>query len=133
MTETEAGRVNQITKEIIGAAIGVHDELGPGMLESAYEACMVYELTSTGLRVERQKVLPIVYKGTKIDCGYRMDLLVEDAVVVELKSVERIEKVHCKQLLSYLRLSGLSVGLLINFNVEYLRMGIKRIVNNLKE
>jgi GxxExxY protein len=133
MSETDAGRINQITKQIIGAAIGVHDELGPGMLESAYEACMVYELTSAGLRVERQKVLPIVYKGTTIDCGYRMDLLVEDAVVVELKSVERIEKVHCKQLLSYLRLSGLSVGLLINFSVEYLKMGIKRIVNNLKE
>jgi len=133
MAETEAARINQITKQIIGAAIGVHDELGPGMLESAYEACMVYELTSAGLRVERQKVLPIVYTGTRIDCGYRLDLLVEDTVVVELKSVERIEKVRCKQLLSYLRLSGLSVGLLINFNVEYLKMGIKRIVNNLKE
>ena len=133
MTETAAESINQITKQVIGAAIDVHDQLGCGLLESAYEACMVHELASRGLRVERQKALPVVYRGIRIDCGYRIDLLVEGAVIVERKSVERIEKVHCKQLLSYLRLSGLSVGLLINFNVEYLTRGIKRVVNDFKE
>ena len=133
MTETQADRINEVTKQIIGAAIDVHDELGPGLLESAYEECMAYELANRALPVERQKALPIVYRGHRMDCGYRIDLLVAGAVIVELKSVEKIDKVHCKQLLSYLRLSGLNVGLPINFNVEYLRTGIKRVVNNLKE
>jgi GxxExxY protein len=130
---TEASRINAITKQIIGAAISVHDELGPGMLESAYEACMVHELMQRGLRVERQKPLPLVYKGMTIECGYRLDLLVEESVIVELKSVDRIESVHSKQVLTYLKLSGIKVGLLINFNVEYLRKGLTRLVNGLEE
>jgi GxxExxY protein len=130
---TEASRINAITSQIIGAAISVHDELGPGMLESAYEACMVHELMQRGLRVERQKPLPLVYKGMTIECGYRLDLLVEESVIVELKSVDRIESVHSKQVLTYLKLSGIKVGLLINFNVEYLRMGLTRLVNGLEE
>ena len=130
---TEATRINAITSQIIGAAISVHDELGPGMLESAYEACMVHELMQRGLRVERQKPLPLIYKGITIDCGYRLDLLVENSVIVELKSVDRIESVHSKQVLTYLKLSGIKVGLLINFNVEFLRKGLTRLVNGLKE
>jgi GxxExxY protein len=130
---TEATRINAITSQVIGAAISVHDELGPGMLESAYEACMVHELMQRGLRVERQKPLPLIYKGVTIDCGYRLDLLVESSVIVELKSVDRIESVHSKQVLTYLKLSGIKVGLLINFNVEYLRKGLTRLVNGLKE
>ena len=130
---TEASRINAITSQIIGAAISVHDELGPGMLESAYEACMLHELMERGLRVERQKPLPLVYKGMTIECGYRLDLLVEESVIVELKSVDRIESVHSKQVLTYLKLSGIKVGLLINFNVEYLRKGLTRLVNGLEE
>jgi GxxExxY protein len=130
---TEATRINAITSQIIGAAISVHDELGPGMLESAYEACMVHELMQRGLRVERQKSLPLIYKGVTIDCGYRLDLLVENSVIVELKSVDRIESVHSKQVLTYLKLSGIKVGLLINFNVEFLRKGLTRLVNGLIE
>ena len=123
-------QLNAITEKIIGAAIAVHHELGPGMLESAYEACLAYELIDRGLRVERQKLLPLLYRGQTLDCGYRLDLLIEDAVVVEAKSIERFEPVHKAQLLSYLRLSGCKVGLLINFNVKWLVAdGIKRIVN----
>ena len=125
--------INVLTREIIGAAISVHEELGPGLMESAYEACMVHELTHRGLRVERQKPLPVVYRGLALECGYRLDLLVEESVAVELKSVEMIERIHCKQLLTYLKLSKMQVGLLINFNVERLREGIKRIVNGLKD
>ena len=125
--------INRVTREIIGAAIDVHRELGPGLLESAYEACLVYELNQRGLHLERQKPLPVVYRGVQLDCGYRLDLVVEDSVVVELKSVQSIEKIHCMQLLSYLRLSGYQAGLLLNFNVEVLTRGIRRIVNNLKE
>ncbi len=125
--------VNSITRQIIGAAIEVHRELGPGLLESAYEACMVYELKGRGLNFESQKPLPVVYRGVRLDCGYRLDLIVEDTVIVELKSVETIERIHCMQLLSYLRLSGHRIGLLLNFNVEVLTDGIRRIVNNLKE
>jgi GxxExxY protein len=98
-------------------------------LESAYEACLVYELSKLGLAVERQKSLPVIYRSVKIDCGYRIDLLVENQVVVELKAVERLERIHEAQLLSYLKLSGHSVGLLINFNVEVLKNGIKRLAN----
>jgi GxxExxY protein len=133
MATEETERINQLTKSIIGAAISVHDELGPGLLESAYEACMFHELTLRELRVERQKELPVVYRGMKIDCGYRMDLVVEELVVVELKSLERIDPVHYKQVVSYLKLSGLKAGLLINFNVPYLTQGIKRFVNGLEE
>lgn len=124
-------KVNEITQTIIGAAINVHKELGPGLLESAYETCLVYELTQKGLKVERQKALPIIYREIQLDCGYRIDILVEDQVIVELKAVERLEPIHEAQLLSYLKLSGCKVGLLINFNVRMLKRGIRRIVHNL--
>lgn len=121
--------VNQITEKIIGAAIAVHRELGPGLLESAYEACLAFELAQQGLKVEAQRPLPVVYRGVRLDCGYRLDLLVEDAVVVELKAVEALAPIHEAQLLSYLKLSGCTVGLLINFNVVMLKDGLRRMVN----
>jgi len=110
----------------------VHRALGPGLLESAYEACLVYELASKNLKIERQKSLPIKYKGIQLDCGYRIDLLVEDKIIVEIKAVERLEPIHEAQLLSYLKLSGLEIGLLINFNVKILKNGIRRLVNKFK-
>jgi len=103
--------LDRVTEAIIGAAIEVHRELGPGLLESTYEACLAYELAQRGLKVERQKPLPVVYKGLKLDIGYRVDLLVEDRVVVELKAVDHLEAIHEAQLLSYLRLSGCNMGL----------------------
>jgi len=118
---------------VIAAAIEVHRELGPGLLESTYEACLAYELTQRGLNVNRQAELPVVYRGVKLDCGYRMDLLVEDRVVVEVKSVQALQPVHEAQLLSYLKLSGRHVGLLINFNVELLKLGIRRLVHDFPE
>jgi len=124
-------RINAITQEVIGAAIAVHRTLGPGLLESAYEACLAYELTERGLAVERQKGLPVAYRGVRVDCGYRIDLLVEGLVVVELKAVEKLDSIHEAQLLSYLKLSGCRVGLLINFNVKLLKHGIRRMVNDL--
>ena len=128
-----AHRLNDITREIIGAAIAVHRELGPGMLESAYEACLAYELVQRGFKVERQKEVPIRYREVTLDCAYRIDLLVEDKVVVEVKALESLHPVHEAQLLSYLRLSGHKVGLLINFNVRVLKTGIRRVVNGLPE
>jgi len=125
--------LNEITEAIIGAAIAVHRELGPGLLESAYETCLAYELTERGLNVERQKGLPMIYREVLLDCGYRIDLLVEEQVVLELKTVERLEPIHEAQLLSYLKLSGCKVGLLINFNVKVLKNGIKRIVLGFQE
>lgn len=106
---------------------------GPGLLESAYEACLTFELAQLGLAVEQQKPLPVVYKGSKLDCGYRLDLLVEGAVVVEIKAVDRLEPIHEAQMLSYLKLSGCTVGLLINFNVLVLKNGIRRIVRGFPE
>ena len=130
----EKDQLNALTEEIISAAIAVHHELGPGMLESAYEACLAYELITRGLSIERQKPLPVVYRGQTLDCGYRLDLLVEGVVVVEVKSVERFERVHAAQLLSHLRFSKCKVGLLINFNVKWLvQDGIKRVVNGFPE
>ena len=123
--------INQVSGSIIGAAMKVHSALGPGLLESAYEACLVYELRKRGLKVESQLPLPVLYEGVKVEAGYKIDLLVEDAVIVELKTVERVLPVHQAQLLSYLKLSGKRAGLLINFNVPHLRDGIKRIVNKL--
>ncbi len=120
--------LNRLTEKIIGAAIEVHRHLGPGLLESTYEACLEYELQEAGLSVERQKSLPLVYKKIKLDQGYRLDLLVEKQVVVELKTVEKLTPVHNAQLLSYLKLSGCKVGLLINFNVKLLKYGIRRFV-----
>jgi len=123
-------RLNRITESIIDAAIEVHRALGPGLLESAYEACLAFELAQRGLKVEQQKPLPVVYREVKLDCGYRLDLLVEEEVIVEIKSVERLMPIHQAQLLSYLRLSGHRVGLLLNFNVKVLKDGIRRLVNN---
>ena len=120
--------LNQLTQQTIGAAIEVHRHLGPGLLESAYESCLAYELRQLGLRVERQKPLPIVYKEIEIEQGYRLDLLIEDKVVVELKAVEHFTDVHEAQVLSYLKFSGCQVGLLINFNVKLLKNGIRRFV-----
>ena len=125
----EAERLDQISRKIIGAAITVHRALGPGLLESTYEACLAYELVQLGLKVERQKELPVRYRGVVIDCGYRMDLIIEDAIVVEVKSIEQLLPIHQAQVMSYLRLSGLRVGLLLNFNVRILKQGLKRIVN----
>ncbi len=121
--------INKTTETIIGKAIEVHRHLGPGLLESAYEACLMYELVQGGFMVEQQKPVSIHYKGVYIDCGYRIDLLVENSVVVELKAVEKLLPVHKAQLLSYLKLSGYKLGLLINFNVEILKNGIQRIMN----
>jgi GxxExxY protein len=122
--------LNRLAEAIIGAAIAVHRELGPGLLESAYEACLELELLERGLHVERQKELPVVYKGARVDCGYRLDLVVEDAVILELKAVDRIQPIHEAQLLSYMKLSGCCLGLLLNFNVEVLKQGIRRRVLN---
>ena len=131
--DDERERLNQLSNVIIGAALRVHDELGPGMLESAYEACLMFERLDKGLRVEREKPLPLVYRGHRLDCGYRLDLLVEDAIIVEVKAIERLERVHSAQLLSYLRQTKLKLGLLFNFNVKWLQDGIKRIVNGFPE
>lgn len=128
----EDERLNQITGDIIGAAIEVHRALGPGLLESAYEACLAYELIQRGYQVEQQKPLSLVYKEVHLDCGYRLDLLVEGVVVVEIKAVEQLAPLHSAQVLSYLRLSGCKVGLLVNFNVKILKQGIHRIVNQLE-
>ena len=129
----EALRENQITEKIIGCAIEVHRILGPGLLESAYEQCLCYELSQNGLPFNRQVGLPVAYKGIKLECGYIMDLVVEDLVIVELKTVEKLLPIHEAQLLTYLKLNQLSVGLLINFNVPVLRSGIKRIVNQFND
>lgn len=126
-------KLNKLTETIIGAAIEVHKELGPGLLESAYEACLVYELMERGLKVEKQKELPVVYHGVRIDCGYRLDILVEDIVIVELKAIETLARIHDAQVISYLKLSGKHVGLLINFNVLQLVKGLKRIVRDFPE
>jgi GxxExxY protein len=120
----------RITEAIIGAAIEVHRQLGPGLLESAYEACLYREITQRGLNVTRQVGLPVEYKGAKVDCGYRLDLVVEGEVVVELKAVESLLPIHNAQLITYLKLSGYPIGLLINFNVTMLRNGLRRLVNN---
>ena len=127
---TEAERLNGLTEAIIGAAISVHKALGPGLLESAYEACLVFELRQRGFKVEHQKPLPVVYREVRVDCGYRMDIVVESSVIVEIKSVDQLMPIHEAQLLSYLKLSGLRIGLLINFNVRVLKSGVRRIVND---
>lgn len=125
---------NALTKEIIAAAIAVHHEIGPGALESTYEACITFELSDRGLAFERQKALPIVYRGRVLECGYRIDLLVEDKVIVEVKAIQRFEPVHTAQVISYLRLSKRTIGLLFNFHVKwFVNGGIKRIVFNFNE
>jgi len=126
-------RTNELTETIIGAAIEVHKALGPGLLESAYEECLAHELRLREVVFERQRALPAVYKGVHLDCGYRLDFLVEQSVVVELKAVEILLPIHEAQMLTYLKLGRWSVGLLINFNVPALRRGIKRIVHDFKD
>lgn len=126
-------RLNQLTEQIIGAAIEVHRNTGPGLLEPVYEECLCYELSQLGLAFQRQIHLPLSYKAIKLDCGFKMDLLVEDAIVLELKTVDRLLPIHSAQLLTYLKLSGKKVGLLINFNEPTLTKGLKRLVNHFKE
>jgi GxxExxY protein len=122
--------LNTISSKIIGAAIEVHKTIGPGLLESAYEECLCHELDLRGLSIERQKPLSLTYKGKRMDCGYRLDVVVENVVLIELKSIEVIQPIHKAQLLTYLKLSGLTLGLLLNFNVTVMRDGIVRLVNS---
>ncbi len=126
---SEGEHFEYITRQIIGSAIEIHRALGPGLLESAYEACLAYELIQRGLQVEQQKPLPVVYRGVRLECGYRLDLLIEDAVIVEIKAVEKLAPIPEAQLLSYLKLSDCRVGLLINFHVDVLKDGVRRLVN----
>ena len=125
--------LNKLSSKIIGAAIEVHQILGPGLLESAYEECLCKEFSLRDISYERQKPLPLEYKGDKLDCGYRLDVVVENGIILELKACEKIEPIHKAQLLTYLKLSKLSLGLLLNFNVPLMRDGIVRIVNEFNE
>ena len=132
----EGGRkeeLNALSEGVIGAAIAVHRALGPGLLESAYEACLEFELLDRGFIVERQKLLPVVYRGVHVDCGFRLDLLVNGRLILELKAVDQLARIHEAQVHTYLRLTGLHLGLLMNFNVTRLVDGIKRIVHNFPE
>ncbi len=122
---------NEISNKIIGLAIEVHKSLGPGLLESAYKECLFYKLQKSGLLVEKEKSMPLIFEEVKLECGYRIDILVENKVVIELKSVESLNDVHLAQTLTYMKLGGYKLGLLINFNVTLLKNGIKRIANNL--
>lgn len=124
---------NEITEQVIGAAIKVHKTLGPGLLESAYESCLFFEILQCGLFVERQKAIPVVYSDVKLECGYRADLVVERKVIVEIKAVEGLSEIHLMQTITHLRLLDLRVGLLINFNVIRLNKGLRRVVNNYRE
>jgi len=124
--------INELSGIVIGAAIEVHKVLGPGLLESAYETCLCHELQLRNIIFERQKPLPVIYKGDNLDCGYRLDVVVQGMLVLEVKACDRIEPIHQAQLLTYLKLSGLSLGLLLNFNVPVMRDGIVRVVNELK-
>ncbi|MFN8254890.1 MAG: GxxExxY protein [Bacteroidales bacterium] len=125
---TDTDNLNELSYKIIGAVFKVHSELGPGLLESAYEVCLEYELLNLGLKVERQKAIPVVYHEIKLEAGYRIDLLVEDQIILELKSVDEIAPIHKAQLMTYLKLSGIKLGLLLNFNVQDMKKGINRII-----
>ena len=129
MSENERVDLDSLTDRILRAAIHVHKQLGPGLLESTYETCLEYELNKRGFQVERQKGLPVRYDGITLDCGYRIDLLVNGKVIFELKVVDKVTDVHVAQLLTYLKLSGCKVGLVLNFNVKLLKSGIRRLVN----
>jgi GxxExxY protein len=120
--------INEITSIIIDRAIKVHKELGPGLLESAYKECLVYELMQSGLKMEKEKPLPLVYSEVKLECGYRVDIMVEDKVIVEIKSVEALADIHTAQVLTYLKLANCKIGLLMYFNVTLLKNGIKRCI-----
>src|SRR5215475_11002397 len=124
--EIERQRLNELSGKVIGACIEIHRELGPGLLESAYEECLAYELSTAGLRFERQRALPVRYKQVQLDCGYRLDLVVEDVLIVELKAVTELHPIHEAELLTYLKLDDKPLGLLINFNVPLLKDGVKR-------
>lgn len=131
--EAEGTPTSRLTEKIIGAAIEVHRHTGPGLLESTYEECLCYELSHLGLSFKRQVALPVNYKGIKLDCGYKIDLVVEDTVVLELKTVDQLLPIHTAQLLTYLKLSGTPIGLLINFNEPVLKKGLKRLVNHFND
>ena len=120
---------NELANKIIGIAIEVHRVLGPGLLESAYQECLIYKLQQEGLKAEKEKQMPLVFENVKLDCGYRIDILVENKVVLELKSVEALNDVHMAQTLTYMKLGDYKLGLLINFNVTLLKYGIKRVIN----
>ena len=122
---------NELSKIVFDCALKVHQNLGPGLLESAYEECLFYELKKTGLYVEKQKALPLVYEEVKLDIGYRIDIIIENKLILEIKSVEALNDVHFAQLLTYLKLTDCKLGMLINFNVDLIKNGIKRVVNNL--
>lgn len=121
--------INSLTHEIIGAGMKVHRVLGPGLLERPYETCLVFELEKRQLRVDRQRAVPLVYEGVTLDCVYRLDLVVNDTVIVEVKAIESLTDVHVSQMLTYLRLTGISLGLLMNFNAPTLKAGLKRVIN----
>ena len=121
-------QLNKLSYQIIGAVYKVHSELGPGLLESTYEICLEYELLKSGLKIERQKALPVIYDEIKLEAGYRIDLLVNNNIILELKSVEEIAPIHTAQLMTYLKLSGKKLGLLLNFNVQDMKQGINRII-----
>jgi len=121
-------KFDQLSNQVIGCALEVHRNLGPGLLESTYEQCLAYELNTAGIPFKLQYPFPVEYKSIKLDCGYRIDVLVDDTIILELKSVDKILPIHQAQLLTYMKLAGISIGLLINFNVNYLKDGIKRMV-----
>ena len=130
-TETSNMQIeNELATEVIGAAIIVHKSLGPGLLESAYKECLYYELVKKGLYVEKEKALPLIYEEIKLDCGYRLDLLVENKLIIEIKAVEGLNDIHLAQVLTYLKVSGCKLGLLINFNVLKVKDGIRRIIKS---
>lgn len=131
--DAETLSLNELTERVIDACIEIHRTLGPGLLESAYEECLCHELSLTGIRFERQVPLPVHYKEVNLDCGYRLDLVVEQKLIVELKAAEQLLPIHEAQLLTYLKLSNLTLGLLINFNVPVLKAGIRRIANNYQD
>lgn len=122
---------NELSKIVFDCALKVHQNLGPGLLESAYEECLFFELKKTGLNVQKQKALPLIYKEVKLDIGYRIDIIIEDKIFLEIKSVDALNDVHFAQLLTYLKLTNCKLGMLINFNVTLIKNGIKRVVNNL--
>lgn len=122
---------NELSKIVFDCALKVHQNLGPGLLESAYEECLVYELKKTGLDVQKQKALPLVYEEVRLDVGYRIDIIIENKLILEIKSVDALNDVHFAQLLTYLKLTNCKLGMLINFNVTLIKNGIKRVVNNL--
>jgi GxxExxY protein len=122
---------NELSKIVFNCALKVHQNLGPGLLESAYEECLFYELNKTGLEIQKQKALPLVYEEVKLDIGYRIDIIIENKLILEIKSVEALNDIHFAQLLTYLKLTNCKLGMLINFNVALIKNGIKRVVNNL--